>query len=366
MRRSSKRSSDSPLSPPPSSSSSIFRKSKNGDTAVAKKKTKLLGTTTIVAKKDLPSVSTVLNSKEIDMDNIDNQVIMALDKELEEIQLIEEQQRIVNENINSSLTVPPSNIATPIDNIYTNQTTTVPMDTSISYLRQEHRQQKGIRLIMIVAPGLNQIISSFDNTPQIQQSINRLKAYLDKLQKNINGPTATSLKNYMIFEDIQENRIDYQEIMLALLRHRNVKAKNFYKFSEAIKSYYYKCFDSIVPIAHVIVNVNYTRDRTKIAHSLTHFFNLCVHYVVSSINILLTNTETAAIQDKFIEHIKITQEEITNMYNFRLLDLHNVVFYKHTPDNDENRYESYQASLPSDIIYDMPITVQLVSNYLSF
>ncbi|QEI03660.1 hypothetical protein [Rachiplusia nu nucleopolyhedrovirus] len=267
----------------------------------------------------------------------------------------------------------PSNIVTPMENTYTSYNSATPSFNSRINNYQEDQIMHDVnspKVIFLLAPSLNQIYSNSDNTRQIQEAIDRLASYLNRLQSNINQNISFTLKNYMTFEETQENRIDYQEIMLAILRNKDVRPENFYKFSEALQSYYFQCFDSIVPIAHVIVNVNYTRGKTKIVHSLTHFFNLCINYFVSSIfNILLEPSSVSSnniIRPEYLEHIEDMQKNITNMYNFRLVDLQNTLFYKHTPDNDDNRFESQKATLPSDVIYDVAINVKLISNYLSF
>lgn len=372
-RRTSKRMSDAPLSPSSSAvtGASSFRKSKT-ESGTVKKKSKMAGTSSKL--KEAPSVSTLSNFSETTSVPMDYEEAMtfSVTQEMEnnETRLLQEQQKLLEAQINNTLDLPSVHNINVVSNLQLPATGYIP-----NYNQENRVIELGAlnqKIIYILPPSLNQIHSTCDNIRQIQQTIDKLKSYLNRLQSNVDQNLSFSLKNYMMFEEPQENRIDYQEIMLALLREKDVNSKNFYKFSKLLHSYYIQCFDSIVPIAHVIVNVNYTRNKTKITHSITHFINLCVNYVVSSVRVLLSSSGTAlspvsqSIRAEYLEHIQETQKYITNYYTYKLVELTNTVFYKHTPDNDDNRFESHQAVLPSDHIYDIPIYVLMVSNKLNF
>nr|QBI90263.1 hypothetical protein [Trichoplusia ni single nucleopolyhedrovirus] len=373
-RRSSKRASDTPLSPPPSSSSSIlgFRKSSTKSDVSAKKKPK---STTKPPPATAISTATSAVEQEMEMD-IDRSMINEEQQRIQKIRQLEESEMHILKRQNE--------MSRTIELFQDPQTTTTTLPsatlaTAVSAavdMNKRRRIEGGSSsslpvVVFITPPLLNQIASDCNNVLDIQKSIDSIKLYLDALQNNINPRVSSTLKQFLTFEDNVENVIDYATIMNAILSDKDVSRKNFYKFSEALFNYYMRIFDNVSTVAHIIVNVNYTRGKTKITHGITNFFNLCVNYIVSNITDLLEYKESQLPYNymhpnEYQRHINDYQRKLTDMYNYRLLDLQSIVFYKHTPDNDANQFVSVAARNKYYRIIDVDINVKNVYNYLVF
>lgn len=233
-----------------------------------------------------------------------------------------------------------------------------PVDTTEESATGETKMDVDVRsaVVFVRPPALNQIGPLADNVRDIQTAINTIKLYMDALQNN----TAMSTKKYFTMLEEQTNKLAYKDIMFSILNNNSVNKRNFHAVSNMFYYYYVKLFDNTVPIAHVIVNVNYTRGKTNITHALTAFFNSCAHYVVSNIKQLFNvEHQLVNIPDEYYKIIDANQIALTNLYNFRLNDLRSVVFIKHTPDNDVNVYESVRANNPEERVFNVPIRVMI-------
>ncbi|AGC36257.1 hypothetical protein TF1A_0042 [Chrysodeixis chalcites SNPV TF1-A] len=370
-RRSSKRASETPLSPPPSSSSSSssilgFRKSSKTDGSAKKK----LKSTT--KPPPATAISTATSSVEAEME-MDIDRSMMIDEEQQRIQHIrqmeEAEKHIMRRQNEMSRTIQLSQDPTTLP--AASLTTAVSSVIDMNKRQRTEGSNSSPVVVFITPPLLNQIPSDCNNMLCIQKSIDSIKLYLDALQNNINSRVSNTLKQFLTFEDNIENVIDYATIMNAILSDKDVSRKNFYKFSEALFNYYVRIFDNVSTVAHVIVNVNYTRGKTKITHGITNFFNLCVNYIVSNITDLLEYKESRLPYDyihpdEYRNHIDNYQRKLTDMYNYRLLDLLSIIFYKHTPDNDVNQFTSVAATNKYYRVIDIDIHVKNVYNYLVF
>ncbi|AAZ38282.1 ORF-116 [Agrotis segetum nucleopolyhedrovirus A] len=214
-------------------------------------------------------------------------------------------------------------------------------------------------VVFVRPPALNQIGGMADNVRDIQLAINTIKLYMDALQNNI-APIKMTAKLYFTMLEQHTNKLAYKDIMFSILNNNTVNERNFHAASNMFYYYFVKLFDNILPIAHVIVNVNYTRNKTKISHSLTAFFNTCAHYVVSNIKQLFNVEQTNVnVPDEYYKVIEANQTTLTNLYNFRLNDLRSVAFIKHTPDNDVNAFDSVRADNPEERVINVPIQVMM-------
>ena len=213
-------------------------------------------------------------------------------------------------------------------------------------------------IVLVKPPTMNQIDTMQDNVRDIQTAINMITQYMNALQNNISPGTILTTKQYFTFQEPHVNKLDYKTIMVSILNNNVVNRQNFYALSNMFYYYYIKLFDNIVPLAHIIVNVNYTRGKTRITHSLTAFLNLCAHYVVSNIKQLFSSETYINIPDEYYKIITDKQHCLTNLYNFRLNDLRIIPFVKHTYDNDANTFQSESTtSDPNDHIISFPIRV---------
>ncbi|QAT90394.1 hypothetical protein KM622_gp108 [Spodoptera exempta nucleopolyhedrovirus] len=212
-------------------------------------------------------------------------------------------------------------------------------------------------IVFIRPPTLNQISQLSSNYMEIQHAIDTITAYMNTLQYNINPTGRLTAKQFFTLNENETNKLEYKDIMYSILNNNTVNRRNFYAVSNMFYYYYVKLMDNIIPIAHVIVNVNYTRGKTRITHALTTFINLCAHYVVSNIKQLLNKETTSKVPEEYLNVITANQLSLTNLYNFRLSDLRRVVFVKHTMDNDINKYNTLLAKNPEDRVIDIPIHV---------
>ncbi|AIZ48671.1 asb114 [Agrotis segetum nucleopolyhedrovirus B] len=214
-------------------------------------------------------------------------------------------------------------------------------------------------VVFVRPPTLNQIGALPDNVRDIQMSINIIKLYMDALQHNI-APAYMSVKDHFTMVEQQTNKLAYKDIMYSILNNNTVHKRNFYAVSNLFYYYFVKLFDNTVPIAHVIVNVNYTRGKTNISHAITAFFNSCAHYVVSNIKQLFNaEQQSMNIPGEYYRIIQNNQITLTNLYNFRLNDLRSVLFLKHTPDNDNNTFASKRADNCEERVINVPIHVMI-------
>lgn len=212
-------------------------------------------------------------------------------------------------------------------------------------------------VVFVRPPTLNQISGTTDNVRDIQRAIDMIKAYMDTLQNNI-APAKISTKDHFTIFERQTNKLAYKDIIFSILNNNTVNRRNFVAVSDMFYYYYIKLFDNILPIAHIIVNVNYTRNKTKITHMLTAFLNSCAHYVVSNIKQLFNvEQKNINVPEDYYRIIDSNQSTLTNLYNFRLSDLRSVLFVKHTPDNDVNKFEIVRAANPDERVIDVPIHV---------
>ncbi|AJD80733.1 hypothetical protein [Pseudoplusia includens SNPV IE] len=366
-RRSSKRVSETPLSPTPSSSSSIlgFKKSSKTDGSAKKN----LKSTTKPTPATAISTATSSVEPEIEMD-IDRSMFDEEQHRIQQIRQLEESEKHIMKRQDEmsrrlQLSEDPQTTTTT-----TTTTTKLPSSSSLNSafdMNKRSRITGSMPEVINVPPLLNQIPGDSTNVFCIQKNIDKIKQYLDTLQNNINPLVSNTLKQYMTFEDNVENIIDYASIMNAMLSGKDVSRRNFYKFSEALFNYYVRIFDNVSTVAHVIVNVNYSRGKTKITHAITNFFNLCINYIVSNITELLEYKESYYKHpDEYQSHIDVNQRKLTDIYNNRLLDLKSIQFYKHTPDNDVNQFISVGATNKYYRIIDVDINVKNVFNYLIF
>ncbi|ACI47480.1 unknown [Spodoptera litura nucleopolyhedrovirus II] len=221
-------------------------------------------------------------------------------------------------------------------------------------------EDAGVRnntVILVRPPTMNQVGMLHDNVKDIQVAINIITQYMNALQNNISPTiTMTTKQHFTMFEN-QVNKLDYRDIMVSILNNNTVNRENFYALSNMFYNYYIKLFDNIIPLAHVIVNVNYTHGKTRISAALTAFINSCAHYVVSNIKQLLGYQNPINISDEYYRIIVDKQHCLTNLYNFRLNDLRSVLFIKHTHDNDINTFGSRPADNSDDHVISIPIHV---------
>ncbi|ACI28826.1 agip125 [Agrotis ipsilon multiple nucleopolyhedrovirus] len=212
-------------------------------------------------------------------------------------------------------------------------------------------------VVFVRPPTLNQIGTMPDSVRDIQLAINIIKLYMDALQHNI-APARMSVKDHFTMLEQQTNKLAYKDIMYSILNNNTVNRRNFYAVSNLFYYYFVKLFDNTVSIAHVIVNVNYTRGKTNISQAITAFFNSCAHYVVSNIKQLFNvEQQTMNIPDEYYRVIENNQVTLTNLYNFRLNDLRSIIFVKYTPDNDNNTFESKRADNADERVLNIPIHV---------
>lgn len=216
---------------------------------------------------------------------------------------------------------------------------------------------RGNDVIFVRPPLLNQVSTWPCNVTDIQNAIDRLQLYMDALQNNI-APRRMSLKNHFTHYEPQINKLAYRDIMFAIVNHNRVHRHNFEDASNMFYKYFIKIFDHIEPMAHAIVNVNYTIGQTNISEALTAYINLCAHYVVSNISLLFNkNSTTVNVPAEYQHKIDQYQYNLTNLYNSRLVSLRGVVFYKHTSDNDVNTTPSALPDDPRDRIINVRIRV---------
>ncbi|AIE47775.1 hypothetical protein pesp045 [Peridroma alphabaculovirus] len=215
-------------------------------------------------------------------------------------------------------------------------------------------------VVFVKPPALNQIASDAANVRDVQLAINTIKLYMDALQTGI-GPASIALKEHFTLRTEQVTKLAYKDIMFSIINNNTVNRRNFYAISNLFYHYFVKLFDNTASVAHVIVNVNYTRHRTNISDQLTAFFNLCAHYVVSNIKQLINadKSMTVSMPDEYMKVIRANQITLTNLFNFRLSDLRGIVFYKHTPDNDANTFVGEPASNREERILNVPLHVVL-------
>ncbi|ABM45818.1 unknown protein [Spodoptera frugiperda multiple nucleopolyhedrovirus] len=225
-------------------------------------------------------------------------------------------------------------------------------DVSNSAMDVDIRKQ----VVFVRPPTMNQITKQYDNINDIQNAIDNITQYMDALQNNISSVKWTTKQHFTFFEN-QVNKIGYKDIMISVLNNNTVNRDNFYALSNMFYNYYVHLFNNIIPLAHIIVNVNYTHNKTRITHSMTAFLNMCAHYVVSNIRQLFNSEPTINIPESYYKIITDKQQCLTNLYNFKLNDLRNLTFIKHTPDNDVNTYTSTTASNPKDRVISFPIYV---------
>ncbi|QNV47831.1 hypothetical protein [Alphabaculovirus altersperidaniae] len=212
-------------------------------------------------------------------------------------------------------------------------------------------------VILVKPPTMNQIGMLHDNVRDIQLAINIITQYMNALQRNISPTITMTTKQYFTFFEPQVNKLAYKTIMMSILNNNTVNRENFYALSNMFYYYYIKLFDNIIPLAHVIVNVNYTHGTTHISYALTGFINSCAHYVVSNIKQLFSYQSNINISNEYYRIITDKQHCLTNLYNFKLNDLRNVLFIKHTRDNDTNTFGSEAAENSEDHVIDIPIHV---------
>ncbi|AYN45056.1 se96 [Alphabaculovirus alterspexiguae] len=212
-------------------------------------------------------------------------------------------------------------------------------------------------IVFIRPPTLNQISQFSNNYVEIQHAIDTITLYMNTLQYNIDPKNKLTAKQFFTLNENETNKLEYKDIMYSILNNNKVNRKNFYAISNMFYHYYVKLMDNLIPIAHVIVNVNYTRGKTRISHALTTFINLCAHYVVSNIKQLFNKENISNVSEEYLNVITTNQSLLTNLYNFRLSDLRRVLFIKHTTDNDINRFETLQAKNPEDRVINIHINV---------
>nr|QKO28992.1 hypothetical protein [Spodoptera exigua multiple nucleopolyhedrovirus] len=213
-------------------------------------------------------------------------------------------------------------------------------------------------VILVKPPTMNQIGMLHDNVRDIQLAINIITEYMNALQRNISTTVTMTTKQYFTFFEEQINKLDYKDIMVSILNNNTVNRDNFYALSNMFYNYYVNLFDNIIPLAHVIVNVNYTHGKTRISSSITSFINSCAHYVVSNIKQLFGEYHSQInIPNDYYRIITDKQHCLTNLYNFRLNDLRNILFIKHTRDNDVNTFGSRPAENTDDHVISFPIRV---------
>jgi hypothetical protein len=218
-------------------------------------------------------------------------------------------------------------------------------------------------VVFVRPPVLNQINNYPINAIDIQRAIDSLTLYMNALQSTITNVPQT-LKFFMKPVEHQYNILEYKNIMHAVLNSNTVNRQHFALLSDMFYKYYVKLFDSTITIAHVIVNVNYTIGKTNISKAMTAFFNLCAHYMVSIIKSLLNTENKVNVNHDYLAIIDQKHRALTNLYNFRLNDLTSVVFYKHTPDNDDSTFVIMNPEKPE--ILNVPIRVQRNYTHLQF
>jgi hypothetical protein len=213
-------------------------------------------------------------------------------------------------------------------------------------------------VVLVKPPTMNQIGMLHDNVRDIQLAINIITEYMNALQRNISTTTTMTTKQYFTFYEEQVNKLDYKDIMVSILNNNTVNRENFYALSNMFYNYYINLFDNIIPLAHVIVNVNYTHGKTRITSSITGFINSCAHYIVSNIKQLFGEYHSQInIPDEYYRIVIDKQHCLTNLYNFRLNDLRSILFIKHTGDNDVNTFGSRPAENSDDHVISFPIRV---------
>nr|QEE80023.1 Maco-A 136 [Mamestra configurata nucleopolyhedrovirus A] len=217
---------------------------------------------------------------------------------------------------------------------------------------------KAGNVIFIAAPVLNSVSMHPQNIRQIQCVIDNLQRYMDQLQKNIFHNSMT-LKQH--FSDTQHKviKLYYADIVSAIVQNNTVHAHNFHSVSEMFFNYYMGMFNVIEPIMHAIINVNYTIGKTNISQAVTHFLNVCAHYVVFLLQELINRNTTVKnnIPAQYMNDIKKRQNILTNIFNSHLLSLQSSMFYKHTPNNDDTINVGVQPTNYRDRIISVHLRV---------
>ncbi|ABF47381.1 Chch42-like peptide [Clanis bilineata nucleopolyhedrovirus] len=238
-----------------------------------------------------------------------------------------------------------------------------------TYMKKLHgdASDQDVDVVFIVAPTLNQIPASPNNVRSLQQNINELALYLHYLSRS----TTQSIKEYFMYkrQGYSNNALDYKECML-VLKNFHVNRANYMKFSDLVYNFYVSLIQNLNTFAHILVNVNYTHNRTNASQVLTYFINQCVGYIVDHVTDLLSINDgrtSNRIDLDMQNHIEQQQISLTSYYNYNLVNLQAHKYYKFTPDNDDNPVEQYKHNVTAENkIYSIKLFVIPIDTSLKF
>jgi hypothetical protein len=227
-----------------------------------------------------------------------------------------------------------------------------PLPTPSRILNEEEPMEtNGEGGVVFVRPIVLQPIPSVpDNVTQIQLGIDNFKMYLNALHNNVHNKRLFSLKDFFIINNELVSELKYKHIMQSIIKFQ-INSQNFLYASNMFYEYYIKLFDIIGELAHIIVNVNYTHNSTRISELLTLILNKCALYYYESIMDLIVEKSYSSTQ--YYNIIEQNQSRLTNLFNIKLVSLQNILFYKHTVNNDINKKNTYSRTT----IIDIPIKV---------
>ncbi|AUA60273.1 ORF42 protein [Operophtera brumata nucleopolyhedrovirus] len=94
-------------------------------------------------------------------------------------------------------------------------------------------------------------------------------------------------------------------------------------------------YQYVVPdLIHLIVNINYTKDRTDIVELVSNFINNCARHIVSVMTTCMVRVETPmTIPDSINGQISSHQYDLTTMYNLTFAKARSKTYYKYTQNN---------------------------------
>lgn len=239
--------------------------------------------------------------------------------------------------------------------------------TYMKKLYGDDASDQDVDVVFIAAPTLNQIAASPNNVQSLQQNINELALYLHYLSRS----TTQSIKEYFMYkrQGYSNNALDYKECML-VLKNFHVNRANYMKFSDLVYNFYVSLIQNLNTFAHILVNVNYTHNRTNASQVLTYFINQCVGYIVDHVTDLLSINDgrtSNRIDLDMQNHIEQQQISLTSYYNYNLVNLQAHKYYKFTPDNDHNPVEQYKHNVTAENkIYSIKLFVIPIDTSLKF
>ncbi|AXS67704.1 Adho45-like protein [Cryptophlebia peltastica nucleopolyhedrovirus] len=198
-----------------------------------------------------------------------------------------------------------------------------------------------------------------ENIESIQNGFNVLITYLNfelfvKLEKILK--LTSKLSNKILYEDIMSNFGKY-----------DINARNYSKMSELIFKYYYSLLDNIENIVPILINVNYTHNKTNISLLICGVVNnLAINMLRRFLKAQVTKpNEEMNVPIRFQSKVHINQNILTKKINHVLSRIHNNVYYKYTNDNDVNNIKTLKVK-KENMIDHIKVVVIVQKTTLNF